>query len=374
MSNEDLIRRFGKRRVEVVRKRIAEFVVETPSWGYGRGGSRFATYHAPGDPRTVEAKFAKAGEFLRRTGKSKAVALHFPWDGANMAEVRKLKKVLKKNGLEAGAVNANLFTMRKSGPLDARLRFGSMTSPLAEIRKASVGHNLECMKYMRQLGSKCFVLWLPDGTNSPGQLSLFDQAGYIEETVRATHAALRAGEAMLIEYKFFEPGFYSTAIPSWGRALQLCKTAGPRARVLVDLGHHPLGANIEQIVALLMREKRLGGFHFNDHKYADDDLATGSIDPAQLFRIFCVLVEGDRRGIMKIRDVGFMIDQSHMIKDPLEELIESLENILIAYAKALLVDFEKLRALQLATKVSEADALLRDAFLTDVRSIIPVGK
>lgn len=370
MSRQELIAKYGKARVENLEKRVKEFAIETPSWGYRRGGSRFGTYEMPTDPRTNEERFAKAGQFYKLTGKSASVALHFPWDGANMEEVRELKKTLKKNGIKAGAVNANLFSMRDAGPLDARLRFGSMTNPVAEIRKASIAHNVECMEYMRELGSKCFVLWLPDGTNSPGQLSMFDQADYIEDTVKKTYAQLKGSEYMLIEYKFFEPGFYSTAIPNWGRSMQLCQMAGPRARVLVDLGHHPLGTNIEQIVALLMREKRLGGFHFNDHKYADDDLATGSIDPAQLFRIFCVLVEGEKRGAMKIKDVDFMIDESHPIKDPFEELVESLENILIAYAKALLVDFDLLRNLQRETKVSEADQLLRDAFLADVRPLI----
>jgi len=357
MNENAIIAQYGKKRVDIIKRRLAEFAVETPSWGYRRAGTRFGTYQAPGDPKTQEQKFAKAGQFLRRTGKSQTVALHFPWDAANMAEVAKLQKILKKNGLKAGAINANLFSMRPKGALGARVRFGSMTNPAADVRRASVAHNLECIKIMRRLGSKCFVLWLPDGTNSQGQMSMFDQADYLEQTAAETYRALRAGEQMLIEYKFFEPGFYSTAIPSWGRALQLCNALGPRARVLVDLGH-------------LMREKKLGGFHFNDHKYADDDLATGSIDPAQLFRIFCVLVEGDMRGVMRIRDIGFMIDQSHMIKDPLDEMLESLENILIAYAKALLVDFAKLRDLQSRLRVSGADALLRDAFLTDVRPLL----
>ena len=373
MSKSQLTDLYGKEQIEVVEKRLADFVIETPSWGYRRGGTRFATYEAPSDPRTQEEKFARAGEFLRRTGKSQTVALHFPWDAANMAEVKELKQILKKNGLKAGAINANLFSTRPEGPLDARLRFGGMTNPVAAVRKASVQHNLECLKYMRSLDSKCLVLWLPDGSNSPGQISMFDQAAYLEETMAHTYAELRDDESMLIEYKFFEPGFYSTAIPSWGRALQLCHKLGPKAKVLVDLGHHPLGANIEQIVALLMREKKLGGFHFNDHKYADDDLACGSIDPAQLFRIFATLVEGEARGFTKISDIAFMIDQSHCVKDPLEELIESLENILIAYAKSLLVDFDKLRELQHQTKVSEADRLMRDAFLTDVRPLVKIS-
>ena len=241
------------------------------------------------------------------------------------------------------------------------------------MRKASVEHNLECIGYMRDLGSKCLVVWLPDGSNSQGQISMFDQADYIEQTLAETYAHLNEDESMLIEYKFFEPGFYSTAIPNWGRSMQLCEKLGDRARVLVDLGHHPLGTNIEQIVAFLMRSGKLGGFHFNDHKYADDDLTTGSIDPAQLFRIFCVLVEGDLRGIMKISDISFMIDESHMIKEPLEEMIEAYENIITAYAKALLVDYDKLRGLQNQTKVSEADRLLRNAFLADVRPLVGIS-
>ena len=179
---------------------------------------------------------------------------------------------------------------------------------------------------------------------------------------------------MLLEYKMFEPAFYATAVQDWGWALSLCRKLGPRAKVLVDLGHHPLGTNIEQIVALLCREGKLGGFHFNDKKYADDDLASGSLDPAQLFRIFCVLVEADLRGIQRIDDVAFMIDQSHCVKDPLEELVESVENIEIAYAKALLVEYDQVRCLQDACDPSGADRWLRSAFLTDVRPLLPPMK
>ena len=249
---------------------------------------------------------------------------------------------MKKAGVKAGSINANLFSMRDKGPLDATLRFGSLTHPSPKVRKASVNHCLDCIDFMRLLGSDTFVLWLPDGSNSPGQMSMYDQADRLENSLKEIYAALKDKERMLIEYKLFEPGFYSTAIQDYGRSLYLCWLLGDRAKVLVDLGHHAHGVNVEQIIAHLLRQGKLGGFHFNDSFYADDDLATGSLNPHQLFRIFVNLIEGERRGYTPVDDLALMIDQSHNVKDPLEELIESVDNIETIYAKAMLVDFEKL--------------------------------
>jgi L-rhamnose isomerase/sugar isomerase len=246
--------------------------------------------------------------------------------------------------------------------MDHRMRFGSLTNPFEDVRRASVEHHLECLEIMRMFGSRYLSVWLPDGTNSPGQLSLFDQAGWLDETLAAVYSKLRPDEIMLVEYKFFEPGFYATAIPDWGRAYSIAEKLGPQAVVLVDLGHHAHGTNIEQVVAHLIRLGKFGGFHFNDRKYADDDLATGSLDPAQLFRIFVVLLEADRRGLKAFSEVSLVIEQSHNIKNPIEEMIESVEAIQRAYVQALCVDYVRLCDSRAVGDAAAADQILKNAF------------
>jgi L-rhamnose isomerase / sugar isomerase len=365
-----LVETLGKKTVDRVTERVASLPIEVPSWGFGRGGTRFAGYRSDDVPHTVAGRIAAAGEFHRRTGKGSTVALHFPWDGTTVKEIRSLAGWLKKAAVKPGTINLNLFDMRSQGPLDARLRFGSLTNPLADVRKASVQHGIDCIKIMRRLKADTIVLWLPDGTNSPGQMSMFDQADRLDASCKAIYKALNKGEKMLIEYKLFEPGFYSTAIQDYARSRSLCRMLGSQAKVLVDLGHHAHGINVEQIIAHLVREGDLGGFHFNDSYYADDDLATGSLHPAQIFRIMCTLVEGEQRGYHKVNNVAFMIDQSHNVKEPLEEMVESTVNIETAYAKALLVDWKALKKAQDACDPSTADAILTDAFLTDVRPLL----
>ena len=360
----------GKKRLERALELLGSLAIEVPSWGFGRGGTRFGAYPSPGDAKSVADKLKRAGEFHQRTGQGRTVALHFPWDGSTAKDVQEIKAALKKHGLKAGAVNSNLFSMREAGDLDYRVRYGSLTNPDKKVRAASVQHNLDCLRIMRELDSTILSLWLPDGSNSPGQMSLYDQADRLDKCIDEIAGEMKKGEILLIEYKIFEPGMYSTAIPDYGRSLALCRRAGKNAGVLVDLGHHAPTTNIEHIVALLIREERLGGFHFNDKKYADDDLACGSIDPAQLFRIFVSILEGCERQLVKLRDIAFMIDECHQIKDPLEEMIESATNIEIALAKAALVDFDKLWKRQRDCRISEADALLTDAFLTDVRPLV----
>ncbi|MFH1676469.1 MAG: TIM barrel protein, partial [bacterium] len=315
-------------------------------------------------------RIKSAGIFHSITGKGKTVALHFPWDGSNKSDIKKLKSALKNAGVAPGSVNSNLFGMRKSGALGESLRFGSFTNPDKIVRDASVKHNIECLEFARILGSDMLVIWLPDGTNSPGQMSLYDQADRVEESLKKIYKALIKGEKILIEYKLFEPGFYSTAIQDYARSFSLCEMLGKSANALVDLGHHAHGVNVEQIIAHLMRVGRLGGFHFNDSYYADDDLASGSLHPHQLFRIFANLIEGEFRGYEKVHDLALMIDQSHNIKNPIEELIESVENIEIAYAKALLIDFDKLKKTQDSCDISLADHMLANAFNADVRPIL----
>lgn len=361
---------FGKKRIESAIERVATLPVEVPSWGFGRGGTRFGSYPSGVEPTTPAEKIEAAGKFYKLTGKGKTVALHFPWDGSTSKDVRSLKSKLRSAGIDAGSINSNLFSMRENGPLDSTIRFGTLTHPDKIIRNASIQHNLDCIDYMRILGSDMLVVWLPDGTNSPGQMSLYDQADRLDKSLSKICKALGRNEKLLIEYKLFEPAFYSTAIQDYARSLDLCNKLGVKANVLVDLGHHAHGVNVEQIVAHLLRRNKLGGFHFNDSFYADDDLATGSIHPHQVFRIFCTLVEGEQRGYKPVHDLALMIDQSHNVKDPFEELIESVENIEIAYAKSLMVDFNALSKAQDSCDPQMADRILGNAFNTDVRPIL----
>ena len=371
---QHLIDHFGKGRIDDAIERVGTLPIEVPSWGFGRGGTRFAAYSDGTEPVTPEEKIEAAGHFHDLTGKGATIALHFPWDGSTKSDVRGLKKHLKKAGVRAGSINANLFTPRDKGPLGSTLRYGSLTHPHKKVRGASVKHCLDCIEYMRILDTDTFVLWLPDGTNSPGQMSMYDQADRLEESLRKVSKALDKDDTMLIEYKLFEPAFYATAIQDYGRSLYLAWLLGDNAKVLVDLGHHAHGANVEQIIAHLVRQGKLGGFHFNDSFYADDDLASGSIHPHQIFRIFVNLVEGEMRGYIPVNDLALMIDQSHNVKDPFEELIESVENIETAYARSLLVDFNALGKAQDALDASMADRILMGAFNTDVRPILAAAR
>jgi L-rhamnose isomerase / sugar isomerase len=350
-----------------VKSRVAAFAVEVPSWGFGRAGTRFATYRDGSEPEDARGKLRLAGLCHRLTGSTPSVAMHFPWDGDDYGLIRQW---LKEEGLRAGAVNSNSFAQRES-PLDHRLKWGSLTNPIPEVRRAAIDHHLQCVAIMRALGSKSLSLWLHDGTNSPGQLSLFEQGNLLEEGLQKIYDAMGPDQRIFVEYKLFEPAFYATAIADWGRAYVLCTKLGDRAKVLVDLGHHPLGTNIEQIVANLQALGKLGGFHFNDKKYADDDLATGSIDPFQLFRIFNVLVEAELRGLQPISEVAFMIDESHCLKNPLGEMLEAVDNIQRAYTQALCVDRQAWRDAQQATDAERADQILKNAFFdTPVNAIL----
>ncbi len=343
---------------------LSQLEIELPSWGMSRGGTRFGRYPTGEEAVTFDEKAADCALVHQLTGATPAIATHFPWDGANSSEAAAALAGIKRHGLRPGAVNSNTFSMQANTAMDERMRFGSVTNPFADVRAACVGHQLDCLETMRLFGSKQLSVWLADGTNSPGQQSLFDQADWLAESLATVYGALRPDERMLVEYKFFEPGFYATAIPDWGVAYSLSAQLGERALALVDLGHHPQATNIEQIVANLIRLGKFGGFHFNDRKYGDDDLSTGSIDPAQLFRIFSTLVEAERRGLKAVAEVSFVIDQSHNIKNPIEEMIESVEAIQLAYAQALVIDWEALEAARSRADATLADRLLREAFFS----------
>jgi L-rhamnose isomerase / sugar isomerase len=352
----------AKSDTKAIEEKLNNFRVEVPSWGFCRGGTRFGTYSDGSEAVSIEEKLSDVALVHKLTGATPSVALHFPWDGASKKEYALIATTLKKSGIAAGAINSNLFGMRSRGPLDYRIRLGSITSPYGDVRRASIEHHIDCIGIMRRLGSKILSIWLPDGSNSPGQISFFDQSERLLSALQEIYGALRNDEWMFLEYKLFEPGFYSTAVADWGKAFSVCQAVGPRAKVLVDLGHHPLGTNIEQIVSDLARLGRLGGFHFNDKKYGDDDLAAGSIDPFQLFRIFATLVEADRRKILKFEDVAFLIDQSHMIKNPVEEILETVENLQRAYVQALSIDWARLDKARADGDATVADGCIKRAF------------
>jgi L-rhamnose isomerase/sugar isomerase len=339
-----------------VLERLGELAIETPSWGYGNSGTRFHVYPWPGAARTVEERIADAALVHRLTGCCPSVAIHIPWDATD--DYGALRRYAEDLGIRIGAVNPNLFGSDE-------YRLGSICNPDASVRARAIEHCRECIAIAEQTGSTLISLWLADGTNYPGQDDLRARYERLLEGLEEIYAALPSGVRLLVEYKFFEPGFYSTDLPDWGTAALACRRLGPQAQVLVDTGHHPQGTNVEQIVAVLLAEGLLGGFHFNNRKYADDDLIVGSIDPFELFRIM--------REIARAPDLGriaFMIDQSHNIEGKIDAMIQSVLNIQTAFAKALLVDEERLAAAQAEGDVLGAHRVVLEAFETDARPLL----
>ena len=330
--------------------------IETPSWAFGNSGTRFAVFAQPGAPRDPFEKLEDAALVHRLTGIAPSVALHIPWDRVD--DLGELQLRADELGLEIGAINPNLFQ-------DPDYKLGSLCHPDERVRRKAVDHVLECIAIAERLGSPPISLWLADGTNYPGQDSLRARRTRLLETLTEVYAALPDGMELLVEYKLYEPAFYATDLADWGSALLVCQALGERAKVLVDLGHHAQGTNIEQIVSLLDGVGRLGGFHFNDRKYGDDDLIVGSVDPFQLYRIFCELVD---TGALE-RGVRLTVDQSHNIEPKIEAMVQTIMNLQEAYAKALLVDREALQAEQSAGAVLAANRILMDAFSTDVRPL-----
>jgi L-rhamnose isomerase / sugar isomerase len=342
------------RDVTQIERELASFAVETPSWGYGDSGTRFGVFPQPGRPRDVFEKIEDAAEVHRLTGAAPAVALHFPWD--EVEDYGALRDHLSRLGLRVGAINPNLFE-------DPDYRLGSLTNPDGGIRSKAIDHLLACVEIAVALGGDAQSLWLADGTNYAGQDDLRARRRRLEDGLSRLYASLPEDHELLVEYKLFEPAFYATDIADWGSAVLLCQRLGPRARVLVDLGHHAQGVNVEQIVALLAHEERLGGFHFNNRKYADDDLIVGSVNPFELFLIFCELVSAGRE-LPRLT-----IDQSHNIEPKVEAMVLSVVNLQEAYAKALLVDRDAVAAAQEAGDVLAGHEILLDAYNTDVRPL-----
>jgi L-rhamnose isomerase/sugar isomerase len=340
---------------EDVLARLRRLEIETPSWGYGNSGTRFHVYPWPGAARTVWERIDDAALVHRLTGCCPTVALHVPWDRVD--DWKELKRYAEEQGIRVGAINPNLFG-------DDEYRLGSICNPDETVRRHALDHVRECIQVAEEVGSTIISLWLADGTSYPGQDDLRDRYTRLLAGLSEVYTALPERMRLLVEYKFFEPAFYSTDLPDWGTAALICRGLGRRAQVLVDTGHHAQGTNVEQIVALLLAEGLLGGFHFNNRKYADDDLMVGSIDPFELFRIMREIALADPSGI------AFMIDQSHNIEGKIDAMIQSVMNIQTAYAKALLVDEERVQSAQRAGDVLGAHRLLVAAFETDVRPLL----
>ena len=351
---------------EVIKKLIA-FQVAIPSWALGTGGTRFGRFPGGGEPRSLEEKIEDVGLLHALNRSSGAISLHIPWDIPTNAN--DIKNLAEQHGLRFDAMNSNTFQDQPGQKLS--YKFGSMQHVDKEVRKQAIDHNIEVIKYGEALGSKSLSVWLSDGSTFPGQLNFRKAFLNTLESLREVYAALPADWKIFVEYKAYEPNFYSTTVGDWGQSLLFTSKLGPKAYTLVDLGHHLPNANIEQIVALLLMEEKLGGFHFNDSKYGDDDLTVGSIKPYQLFLIFNELVEGmDARNMNHSNDLAWMIDASHNVKDPLEDLLQSVEAIMIAYTQSLILDRKKLVEAQNNNDVVTAQEMLQKAFRTDVRAIV----
>ncbi len=355
----------GIMKIDFIDKRVSNaldgFTIELPSWGFSNTGTRFGKFIQPAAAVTLEHKFADAAEVNRLTGASPTVALHVQWDMPNgMADVPVIRAMEKKHGVRAGSINPNLFQ-------DQQYKFGSVCNPSKEIRGQALNHLLESVEIGHQLDDRDVSVWLADGSNYPGTQSIRRRAGWMQEAFSAAHAALGDRQRMLIEYKPFEPAFYHTDIADWGMAMSLAKAAGPRAMVLVDTGHHYASQNIEQIVAWLLHSKILGGFHFNDRRYADDDLTLGSIDPYQIFRIFAEIFSHAADPAAAGANIAYMIDQSHNLKGKVEAMVQTVGTAQELYAKASLIDQAKLSELQDACDLVAAEELYRAAFWEDVR-------
>lgn len=348
-------------------KKLIDFQIAIPSWALGTGGTRFGRFSGGGEPGSLEEKIEDIGLLHQLNKSSGAISLHIPWDIPEDAD--KIKNLAAQYGLQFDAVNSNTF--QDQTEQQHSYKFGSLQNTNKAVRKQAIDHNIEVIKHGIELGSKSLTVWLSDGSNFPGQLNFRKAFQHTLEGLKEIYAALPSDWKMFVEYKAFEPNFYSMTVGDWGQSLLFATKLGPKAYTLVDLGHHLPNANIEQIVALLLNENKLGGFHFNDSKYGDDDLTVGSINPYQLFLIFNELIEGmDAKGMKHATDLAWMIDASHNIKDPLEDLLQSVEAIKIAYAQALLIDTKALQDAQLNNDVVKAQEILQEAYRTDVRPLI----
>jgi L-rhamnose isomerase / sugar isomerase len=348
---------------DAIARALNQFRIEIPSWGFANTGTRFGKFIQPAAATTTEEKFSDAGQVNLLTGICPTVALHVRWDfPSGIKSSGDILKFSERYGVRAGSINPNLFQ-------DQEYKFGSFGDPDPAVRRRAFEHTRDSIEIARQVRSRDISMWFADGSNYPGTANIRQRKKWFEEILKATHAELSVGQRLLVEYKPFEPAFYHTDIADWGMALHLSRHAGPRAKVLVDTGHHYAAQNIEQIVAWLLSEEMLGGFHFNDRRYADDDLTLGSIDPYQIFRIFheILLFEWETG---KPADIVYMIDQSHNLKGKIEAMIQTVTMAQELYSKAALVDYPELIRAQESCDLVRAESLLQDAFATDVRPAI----
>jgi len=351
------------RRSDSIHGALETFRIELPSWGFANTGTRFGKYVQPAAATTIDEKFSDAAQVHRLTGVCPTLALHVLWDLPDgVSGAAQVATLAARHGIRPGSINPNLFE-------DQRYKFGSFGNPDPAVRAHAQQHAVDSVEIGRQLGSRDVSFWFADGSNYPGAANIRHRRQWFEDALKRVHARLGDDQRMLIEYKPFEPAFYHTDIADWGMALLLARAAGPRARVLVDTGHHYLSQNVEQIVAWLLMEGLLGGFHFNDRKYADDDLTIGSIDPYQVFRIFHQIRHFEWEAGQPA-DIAFMIDQSHNMKGKIEAMIQTVAVAQELYAKAALVDHAALADAQTRMDIVGAESLLQDAFATDVRPAI----
>jgi L-rhamnose isomerase/sugar isomerase len=351
------------KQTDVVANALNGFQIEIPSWGFANTGTRFGKFIQPAAAATLEEKFSDAGEVHRCTGSCPTVALHVLWDlPQGRASVEEVQALERKFGVRAGSINPNVFQ-------DQEYKFGSLGNPDSQVRTQALSHIVDSIEIGKALGSRDVSLWFADGSNYPGTQNIRHRRRWFAEGLAAAHARMGSSQRMLVEYKPFEPAFYHTDIGDWGMALLLAQAAGPHAKVLVDTGHHYQAQNIEQIVAWLLDLNMLGGFHFNDRRYADDDLTMGSIDPYQVFRIFHEILHFEWETGGKA-DIAYMIDQSHNLKGKIEAMIQTVQAARELYAKAALVDHERLADYQTRCALVDAENCLKDAFATDVRPAI----
>jgi L-rhamnose isomerase/sugar isomerase len=342
-------------------KVLDSFKIEIPSWGFANTGTRFGKFVQAAAASTIEEKFADAAEVNRLTGSTPTLALHVLWDLPNgLADVPVVKELEQRFGIRSGSINPNLFQ-------DQEYKFGSLCNPSATVREHALAHMLDSIEIGKALGSRDISLWMADGSNYPGTQSIRKRIGWLEDALRISHDHLAPNQRLLVEYKPFEPAFYHTDIADWGMSSHFARQAGPQACVLVDTGHHYSSQNIEQIVAWLLHTGILGGFHFNDRRYADDDLTLGSIDPYQIFRIFHEIHAAAADGLDM--DIAYMIDQSHNLKGKMEAMVQTVVTAQELYLKALLVDRARLAELQQSCDLVAAEELFRGTFWEDVRPL-----
>lgn len=353
--------------VEAIIQKLIAFQIAIPSWALGTGGTRFGRFSGGGEPRNLEEKIEDIGLLHQLNQSSGAISLHIPWDIPK--DYSAIKALAAQNGIRFDAMNSNTFQDQKDQAYS--YKYGSLQNVNKAVRQQAIEHNIEVIKHGVELGSDSLTVWLADGSCFPGQLNFRKAFQNTLESLQDIYSALPKNWKMFVEYKAFEPNFYSNTVADWGQSLLYTSKLGPQAYTLVDLGHHLPNANIEQIVSLLLMEGKLGGFHFNDSKYGDDDLTAGSMKPYQLFLIFNELVEGmDAKGIDHATGLGWMIDASHNVKDPLEDLLQSVEAIMIAYTQALLVDRKALEKAQNENDTVRCQEILQAVFRTDVRAIV----